>query len=163
MTGFLESTIRARLAAAIGAAMLVAIVATALWGWRVDTLRGRYRALLDGVVLVLEPKLGRVKYPDIPGAVTGVLEEGEKLRRERDNARAVVKAQSDSITAYEAETQRLTRLSEENRKLAEAVIRERDTWIRRARSAETRTERLSAEQELEECNAVLDALYREGF
>ena len=43
------------------------------------------------------------------------------------------------------------------------AVRQRDAWIARARAAETRTERLSAEEELRECEAVLDRLYSQGF
>ena len=82
---------------------------------------------------------------------------------ERNDARGVVDRQSASIRAAGAERARLEALSARNRQLAEATIRERDAWIRRAQAAETRTQRLSAEAELEECNAVLDALYHDGF
>lgn len=152
-----------RIAAAIGGAMLFVIIALSLWGWRLDTLRGGYKAalgqaneLLATVTLAIpaaERPRNRQQLPDAVG----------RLVRERDNARGVVKIQSDSINAYAAETKRLARLGDENRKLAEATVRERDAWIQRAKAAETRTERLSAELELEECNAVLDALYRAGF
>ena len=144
---------------------LVAALLLALgWGARVDHLRAGYRAALDRVVVALDATTGRKNTAaGAPVAIEAVGLLRDRYRAERNEARAIVDRQTASIRAIGAETERQRRIGEENRKLAAATARQRDEWIRRAQAAETRTERLTAEAELEECNAVLDALYRDGF
>ncbi|TXH56491.1 MAG: hypothetical protein E6Q97_06285 [Desulfurellales bacterium] len=97
--------------------------------------------------------------------------EGVKLViRQRDEALAdkaladrVIDNQSASIAALEDETKAAQAKAARERKLKEETIRERDMWIKRARTAATRTERLSAEEELAQCEAVLDRLRAQGF
>lgn len=154
------ATVRRYGALALLAGLLLALV----WGARVDHLRAGYKAAL-GKILVSIDLTTRRKVDAAAAPVTieaiGILR--DRYRQERNEARAVVDRQSASIRAAGAETARLEALSLRNRQLAEATVRERDAWIQRAQAAETRTQRLSAEAELEECNAVLDALYRDGF
>jgi len=154
------STLRHGLTFGMVAALLLALA----WGARVDHLRAGYKAALGRILVSIDLTTGRKVTADVAPVTIealGVLR--DRYRQERNEARGVVERQSASIRAAGAETARLAGIAERNRQLAEATSRERDVWISRARAAETRTERLSAEAELEECNAVLDALYRDGF
>ncbi len=144
---------------------LIAALLLALgWGARVDHLRAGYKAALGRVIVSIDLATGRKVTADaapLTIEALGVLR--DRYRQERNEARAVVDRQSASIRAAGAETARLADVADSNRRLADATARERDGWIQRARAAETRTQRLSAEAEVEECDAVLDALYRDGF
>lgn len=154
------ATLRRGAAFGLVAALLLALG----WGARVDHLRAGYKAALDRVIVSIDLATGRKVSADaapVTIEALGVLR--DRYRQERNDARAVVERQSASIRAAGAETARLAGIGERNRQLAEATARERDVWIGRARVAETRTERLSAEAEMEECDAVLNALYADGF
>jgi ribosomal protein L20 len=144
--------------------LVTALLLVLAWGARVDHLRAGYKAALGRILVSIDVTTGRKVTADVAPVTIealGVLR--DRYRQERNAARGLVERQSASIRAAGAETARLAGIAERNRQLAEATSRERDVWISRARAAETRTERLSAEAELEECNAVLDALYRDGF
>ncbi len=148
----------------IGIASAVVIALLLAWGLRVDTLRGRYKSQLEAVVLAVvdigEPKPSFDKLPETVRKIDG---DRKALRKERDDALAVVDLQSSSITKLEQEGIEAAERAAANRKLFEETKRQRDAWIQRARAAETRTERLSAEEELRECEAVLDSLRQQGF
>lgn len=148
----------------IGIASAVVIALLLAWGLRVDTLRGRYKSQLEAVVLAVvdigEPKPSFDKLPDTVRKIDG---DRQGFKKERDDARAVVDLQSNSITQLEQEGSEARAKAEANRKLVAETMRQRDAWIQRARAAETRTERLSAEEELRECEAVLDSLRQQGF
>jgi len=142
--------------------LLLALVAA--WGARMDHLRAYYHGALDDAAVALTDALGsKVKSSQIVPAVNRIASDRDQFMRERNNARAVVDQQSAGITALHIETERLAKLSAQDRIYAEAMIKQRNVWIERARLAETRTERRSAEQELEECDAVLNALFDAGF
>lgn len=149
---------------AVGIATLLTIAALAAWGLRVDHLRGGYKTQLEAAVLAVvdigEPRPSFAKLPD---AVRKIDKDRQAFRKERDTALAVVDLQSSSITQLEQEGIAAAQRAEANRKLFEETKRQRDAWIQRARAAETRTERLSAEEELRECEAVLDSLRQQGF
>lgn len=149
---------------AVGIATLLAIAALTAWGLRVDHLRGGYKAQLEAVVVAFvdigEPK---PSFGKLPAAVKALDVDRRTLKRERDDALAVVDIQSTSITQLEQEGIEASRKAEANRKLFEETKRQRDAWIQRARAAETRTERLSAEEELRECEAVMESLRLQGF
>ncbi|NYD91383.1 hypothetical protein [Sphingomonas melonis] len=154
------ATIRRYAALGLVAALLLALA----WGARVDHLRAGYKAALGKILVSIDLTTGRkVDAAAAPVTIEAIGILRDRYRQERNEARAVVDRQSASIRAAGAETARLEAVSLRNRQLAEATVRERDAWIERAQAAETRTQRLSAEAELEECNAVLDALYRDGF
>lgn len=146
-----------------GGAGLIALLLGA-WGLRVDHLRAGYKERLETIRIVLRNVGEKVDgYNDIPKAVVRIDLERARYRRERDAAQGVVDVQSSSIRALEQETNAAQASAAANRKLIVEVTRQRDAWIARARSAETRTERLSAEEELKQCNDVLDRLYSQGF
>lgn len=148
----------------IGIASAVVITLLLAWGLRVDHLRGGYKAKLEAVVIAMvdigEPKPSFDKLPDTVRKIDG---DRQGFKKERDDARAVVDLQSNSITQLEQEGSEARAKAEANRKLVAETMRQRDAWIQRARAAETRTERLSAEEELRECEAVLDSLRQQGF
>lgn len=135
------------------------------YGLRNDHLRGGYKAKLEAVVLAVvqigEPRPS--SYDKLPDTVRKIDGDRQGFKKERDDARAVVDLQSNSITQLEQEGSEARAKAEANRKLVAETMRQRDAWIQRARAAETRTERLSAEEELRECEAVLDSLRQQGF
>lgn len=142
----------------------IAFAAVAAWGLRVDNLRAGYKSQLEKVVVAFveigEPK---PSFKELPTAVKKLDLDRASLKRERDDALSVVDMQSTSIVQLEQEGIEAARKAEANRKLIDEATRQRDAWIQRARTAETRTERLSAEEELRECEAVLDSLRSRGF
>lgn len=152
---------------AAGLAVL-ALVATIAMHFRNDGRvrdeRDAYRERLSTI---------RIEFKDRGGinVKPGKEVEGVKLViRQRDEALAdkaladrVIDNQSASIAALEDETKAAVAKAARERKLKEDTIRERDMWIRRSREASTRTERLSAEEELAQCEAVLDRLRAQGF
>lgn len=148
----------------VGIAAAIVIAGLLAWGLRVDHLRGGYKAKLEAVVLAVvdigEPKPSFDKLPD---TVRKLDSDRQGFKKERDDARAVVDLQSNSINQLEQEGSEARAKAEANRKLVAETMRQRDAWIQRARAAETRTERLSAEEELRECEAVLDSLRQQGF
>ncbi|MGR6329201.1 hypothetical protein ACU5AX_09055 [Sphingomonas sp. XXL09] len=149
---------------AIGAGLLAALLLALLWGARVDHLRAGYKAALSRILVSIDLTTGRkVDVAAAPVTIEAIGVLRDRYRLERNEARSVVDRQTASIKAAGAETARLAAISARDRQLAEATARERDVWIQRARDAETRTQRRSAEAEVEECNAVLDALYHDGF
>lgn len=158
----------------VGIGMMIALLAIGGWALRVDHLRADHLKTIQQIGAVLERALG-----EKPGSITvpktfkAVIrleldrndwkDEAGTYQRERDNARGVVKAQSESILRYEAETKRLRKLSADNRALAAKLIADRDHWIVEAKKAATRTERQTCEAELAEVEGVLDALYQADF
>lgn len=155
------------------ALIFASLVVSLIWGFRVDGLRAMHKERIDAVVTQLKSAFegeadakGRKFAPTAQNAATLVkrlADDRAVFRSERDTARGVLRVQSGKIQTLEQETTRLRQLSEENAKLARKVIEERNVWIKRAREASTRTERLLAEQELAQCEEVLDALFEAGF
>lgn len=143
----------------LGIALLLALA----WGFRVDHLRGVYLDRLNVIRIDLS-KVG-IKTPakNPVNGVALVIEQRKTARAERDTARTLVDVQSSSIERLGRETETAQARAEANRKLANEAARQRDYWIKQARTASTRTQRLSAEEELAECEAVLDSLYSSGF
>lgn len=147
---------------AIGGGIVMALLIA--WGLRVDHLRAGYKSRLEAVVVAFVD-IGKPKpsFAELPAAVKNLDADARSFKRERDDALSVVDLQSSSITQLEQEGQEAARKAAANRKLFEETKRQRDAWIQRARAAETRTERLTAEEELMECEVVLDALRSQGF
>jgi hypothetical protein len=135
------------------------------WGFRVDHLRGGYKSQLDVIRIAFVDMGEKPKKDgsDLPAIVNKVGAERARYRQERDAARGLVTTQSNSIRTLEKETAEAARESEANLRMIAEATRQRDFWIKRARAAETRTERRTAQEELNECEQVLDALYQAGF
>lgn len=134
------------------------------WAARVNHLRGNHLQSLHEVADTLGEALSaKIGVSQLVPAANRLAGQRDQYLRERENARAVIQRQADSINALHDESERLAKLSEKDRALAKEMIRQRDVWIATAKAASTRTERLSAEQELEQCDAVLNALFDAGF
>jgi hypothetical protein len=84
------------------------------------------------------------------------------LRQLIDNKAALLR-QTQLVLDLGSETQRLRAISAQQAEMVRKLKAERDGWIRKAERAATRTERLSAEQELRQCEEAMDALYQAGF
>lgn len=152
------------LARYVGIATLIAFALLFAHDRRVDHLRGVYKGRIDEIGMVVGAAYGTpIKSSQIIPALNRIASDRDQFQRERDNARATVESQSNSILALQRDGERLAAMSARDRQLAEAMARQRDVWIARARAAETRTERLSAEAELAQCERVLDALYDNDF
>jgi len=148
----------------VGLGLVAALVIATGWGARVDHLRGRYADQLGLVTASIEKVTGRATTAaGAPIAIEAVGILRDRYRQEREAARSMIELQAISIRALAAESARQAAIGVQNRKLAEATMRERDAWIERAEAAETRTARASAETEVAECERVLDALYADGF
>ena len=142
----------------------IALALSLGWGMRVDHLRAGYKQRLDVIRIVFED-IGEKKpgYNDLEPAIRRLDDQRVQLGAELKAERALTETQTASIDALELESAAAAARAAENRQRIAAVTRQRDAWIRRARDAETRTERHSAEEELAECEAVLNALYSAGF
>lgn len=146
----------------IGTALIVS--ALLAYGLRNDHLRAGYKARLDTIRIAFRDMGEKVDgYGNLVPVANKIGAERTRYRRERDEAQAVVDVQSDSIRTLEQEHADAMRQAEQRRKQIAEVTRQRDAWKARAQSAETRTERLSAEEELRQCEEVLDRLYQRGF
>lgn len=142
----------------------IALALSIGWGMRVDHLRAGYKQRLDVIRIVFED-IGEKKpsYNDLEPAIRRLDDQRVQLGKDLTAERALTETQTASIDALERESADAVQRGAENRKRIAAVTKQRDAWIRRARDAETRTERHSAEEELAECEAVLNALYSAGF
>ncbi len=148
----------------IRAGIGLAILALLAWGLRVDNLRARHLDALNSIRIVLKDSgLGDVKESFASQSVKLLATQRDLARSERDKAQAVVDIQSNSLKQMDVEAQEAARKAEANRRLIAATLAERDRWVKIAKSAETRTERNTAEQEASECDAVLNDLYNSGF
>lgn len=144
----------------MGIALLLALA----WGFRVDHLRAGHKENIDAVVKELKDAGYTKTNGDFASvSVKALADSRDKARAERDTARQLVDIQSASIEELERKSEEAAREAAAQRRLIDATVRERNAWIARARAAETRTERLSAEQEVAECEAVLNSLYSSGF
>lgn len=135
------------------------------WGFRVDHLRAGYKERLDTIRIVLKDigENPKTSNEAMAAVIAKVGAQRKMYQVERDNARATVDIQNASISAMQSESEQAAERAAQNRKLIETVTKQRDMWIQRAKSAETRTARLSAQEELNECQRVLNDLYQSGF
>lgn len=153
--------------------ILIALVVGYIWSLRsdVDKWRGRVHAIADVI-----QEVGSFKSPHVKGDRAGKLgykdlEKGiRKIGADRDlNAR-----QRDQVkTALNDQTQRVLELSRATLAAREEADRQatmvrqltaqRDSWIKRARTAATRKERLSADVEAQQMEEALDALRDANF
>jgi len=146
----------------VGAGLIIA--ALLAYGLRNDHLRAGYKERLDTIRIAFEDMGEKVKgYDSLVPAANKIGAERARYLRERDQERAANEVMAGSVQRLAAETTVAVQESEEaHRKLAK-LEKERDRWIARARAAETRTERLTAEQEVAECVEAMSNLRRQGF
>lgn len=151
-----------KLIATLGAALVIAGFLG--WVWRVDSLRAKYHNMLVDVQTVLANDAGKkIPLNRLTVQISSTISLRDQHKRERDNARAVLRDQTQKVRQYEAETKRLQAVSAAQVIRVARLIEDRAHWIKKASDASTRIEKRSAEKELEECNAVLDDLYSVGF
>lgn len=148
-----------------GIALLVALALTFAWGSRVDALRGRHLLHLDSAGKAVAAGLGvaRVDGAKVAEGVRQITTERDGYLQERNAAKGVIIRQGESIKGLAIETERLKKLSTEQRARIAQLLDQRDDWIRKAQAAATARERMSAEAEAKICEEAADALYRNGF
>lgn len=131
---------------------------------RVRDKRDTYKERLSTIRIEFKDRGGiNVKPGKEVDGVKLVIRQRDEALADKALADRVIDNQSASIAALEDETKAAVAKAARERKLKEDTIRERDMWVRRSREASTRTERLSAEEELAQCEAVLDRLRAQGF
>lgn len=109
---------------------------------------------------------GGIKKPKAGEEVDGVrliIRQRDAARSELQLADSVIDRQSATIDNLGARRAEAVRKAEQAQKLMAEMKRQRDYWIAEARNASTRTERRSAEDEVAECESVMDDLRRQGF
>ncbi len=160
------SVVKTKILAGIGIAGLLAVIGLLVWGSLEHNWRVKAEDRLNSIRITIDTAMGNAKPTsdrDLPSGVKDLAADRNLALSERDQARGVVDLQTASIDRLEQETELAARKSAADQKLIQATLRERDRLIARAKQAETRLDRLTAEQELEECEAVLDSLYRDGL
>lgn len=157
---------------AIGTAKTIAggIAALALLGilwWVISNLqqnaeRGR---ILDATETIITDATGltAVRERDIPAQVQNIVDDRDQQRDNVQTLEWAIERQGETIRDLGDETERLRALSNEQRRLARIAIQERDAALRRFREASTRLEQRAAEEELLECQGVVDGLFEMGF
>lgn len=146
----------------IGAAIAAAVIFA--WALRLDHLRAGWRTVAIGheqtlnTIRIAFSDMGEPvkKNADIEPAV-------RRLFRQREDERAANTIMAGSVRRAGEETQRAMAETEEAQRKIAKLTKERDTWIAKARSASTRTERMTAELELAECVTALSELRQSGF
>lgn len=146
------------------AAAGVAVLLLGAHDRRVDYLRARYLDRLNSISIDLTAAGVTPKEKKDPTSeVKQALAERAQYLSERDQARTLVDVQSASINRLHAESVAAEHEADAQRKLVAETVKQRNYWKAQAQQAETRTERLTAEKELAECDAVLTDLYNKGF
>lgn len=146
--------------AGIGLAFLL----LAIWAFRVDGLRADHLQKIDDTVSEFEKAgLKGANRDNVAAVAKTIVSQRDQARTERDQARTLVDIQSANIKALSDETAEYIRNAQAQKRMIEETARQRDIWIKRAREASTRVERMTAEQELKQCEEVLDSLYAQSF
>lgn len=142
------------------------LVITLLLGWalRLDHLRAHWRTIALGHEQTLSTI--RIAFEDMGEPVPADADIEPAVRRafrQREDERAANAIMAGSVKRAGEETQRAQAETEEAQRRIAKLTKERDTWIAKARSASTRTERMTAELELAECVSALSELRASGF
>lgn len=146
----------------IGVGLIVSILLA--YGLRNDHLRAGYRERLDTIRIAFKDMGEKVGgYDDILPAANKVGAERARYLRERDQERAANEIMAGSVKRLGEETAVALQEAEDAQRKVAQLTKERDSWIAKARSASTRTERMSAELEVAECVAALSELRQSGF
>jgi hypothetical protein len=139
---------------------------------RLDSLRSywkgeatTWRGKAEGITVTIRDVTNnpRLTVDQAPQAVRDLGAERDRIRDEREAAKGVIIRQGETIRASAAEVERLRKMSNEQRAQIIAIMKQRDHWIRQAEGAATRTQRLSAEAEIQICEEAMNALYQAGF
>jgi len=144
---------------------ILAFALLAGWGARVNQLRGEWQHKTLALVAVVA-EVGGVDKLQVKNAGAKVREIGaarDRYRRARDAAQTALLDQTQRVVAMGEETARLRALSDRQAELVRNLTAQRDQWIKRAEQAATRVQRLSFEEEAQQCEEAMDALYQAGF
>ena len=153
----------------IGAAMAaLALVATVWAHFANDTAvreeRDAYSNRLSTIRLTFKDDGGiKVTAGKEVSGLKLIIRQRNEARADKALADRVIDNQSDSIAELESRTKALAAKAKRAWEEKQNTIRERDMWARRAREAATRTEQLSAQEEVEQCNSTLNRLRLQGF
>lgn len=109
-----------------------------------------------------EERAGVVRKRGLAAVGTLAAQRDEYLRQRNDNKRALLD-QTARVLDLAAETQRLRAQAAEQLELVKRLKKERAALISKAERAANRTERRSCEEEIQEMEEALDALYHAGF
>ena len=142
------------------------------WGMRVDHLRGQWKLKFEGLaseVTVVLPAIreasGNPKLQWSPGHgdETGVAQQVRLIGQAKAQWQDTATTQSQRIAELGQETERLKKLSEENRLRAEKAIAQRNTALAKLEQMElTPGERATCEQQLKDAQSALDLVFGQG-
>lgn len=143
----------------------IAILLLLAWALRLDDLRSGWKSRYEGLSTVVVEMAGpeAMVKGDPAQTVRNLAKQRDIARRERDAAKNIMIQQGESIRLYKEESDRLRKLSTEQRAEIVRLSQQREVWIAKAEAASTRTERLAAEAEVKICEQVMDELYANGF
>lgn len=154
---------------------IVAVALFAAWVWRVDNLRAKWHGKYDAVVtqvvdatctpqvLKADPKCEAKIKRDPAQGISFMASKRDQYRRERDDANETVRLQTEALDRLEAQAAEAQRQANVQLVAARRAAAERDRWIKTAKEATTRVNRLPDVQELKEVEEALDALYAAGY
>lgn len=144
----------------------LALVLTGAWGARVNHLRGQWKAKYESLDTKVRATLVSVEM--MTGAKNLTIELAPvqilALGAERDQWRVASNDQTAAINHMRAETERLTRLSDDLRKQAQAAIARRDTALKQLDTmALTPGERADCVGQLTAAEAALNLVWEQGL
>jgi hypothetical protein len=108
-------------------------------------------------------RAGKLVYKDVVPGVRKIGAQRDQYLQSLNNHKAALLDQSRQIMDLGAETRRLRDLSAQQAALVRKLTAQRNTWIVQRERASTRTQRLSADEEVRAAENALDALYQAGF
>jgi hypothetical protein len=161
-----------RLAKILGPIILVGLVLGYIWHLQGDAAkwRGRVYAIADVIQEVGDFKgrskgdrAGKLGYKDLEKGVRKIGADRDRNARERDAKAAALNDQTALVLELSRATLAARQEADRQTELARQLTVQRDTWIKRARTAATRKERLSADVEAQQMEEALDALRDANF
>jgi hypothetical protein len=149
-----------------GGIIALAIIAGFLgWVARIDHLRATYKAQITHLVGVVAEVSGvpKLKVKDSPAAVRRIGADRDTYYSNWQSVKSSLQTQTNRV--IDLGKKRDAAIAEADRARAQvaSLKAQRDGWIKKAQAASTRTQRRSAEAEVAECQATMDALYQAGF
>jgi len=152
-----------KLAKVLGPIILIGLVALAfhmVWTdrdkWKDVATRSAEKAKEVGQFKQVLPE-------DAPSAIEKIGTQKLDLLRKLNDTKEALNDQTFRVLELGQQTQRLRSEADRQRALVQQLTVQRDAWIAKAKAASTRTQRLSAEEEVRQCEEAMDALYQAGF
>lgn len=144
---------------------LIAIGALSLWALRLESLRAGWAEDFRDVQKATLEVSGRktLKRDNVATEIRNIGMLRDVYKAERDGARQSLSTQSLAVKELERQSEASRKVSAENRAKIRQLLESRAKWIAKAEAAATRTERLSAEEEIAQCERAMDELFNEGF